>query len=328
MCPRILLVTPARASDNNGNYHTADRWAKILSAHFEVTVSTQYAGEVADVLLALHARRSAAAIRAFQARNPKSPVVLTLTGTDLYKDLPAGDADALDSLRRAKMWIMLQEHAPYFLSNLKLPILPDGQGRDVQVVFQSALPMEPAPKRASLILNVAFVGHLREEKDPRTLFNAVRMIPKHMPLAVNVVGNGLDSTLVAEASQLAADDARFAWLGGLSHDKARELIRQADVLVVSSIMEGGANVISEALMSGTPVIASAVSGNMGMLGPKWPAYFEAGNAGGLAQLLTRCVSDRPYYDTLLEAAQQRAHLFHPQSEAIALTGVIADALKP
>jgi glycosyltransferase involved in cell wall biosynthesis len=230
-------------------------------------------------------------------------------------------------MRRAKLWIMLQEHAPYHLSMMNLDILPPGEGRDIQVVFQSAAPLEPVPKRVSIVMNVAFVGHLREEKDPRTLFNAVRLIPKNIPIAVNVAGNGLDSTLSAEASQLAVDDARFAWLGGLSHEKARELIRQSDLLVVPSLMEGGANVISEAMMSGTPVLASVVSGNVGMLGRQWPGYFEVRNAQALAQLLTKAATDRGFYEQLLLATRQRAHLFDPHTEAVALLGVMADALK-
>jgi putative glycosyltransferase (TIGR04348 family) len=325
MRPRILLITPARESDNNGNYHTAHRWLQMLSPQYEVTVAQAFVGQESDLMIALHARRSAGAIVGFQARNPASPVILVLTGTDLYKDIPNRDPEALESLRRASHWIVLQEDAPKFLSQLDFELLPPGEGRDIHVVFQSAPAMTPF-ENPSMILNVAFVGHLREEKDPRTLFNALRMLEKELPIVVNAAGNGLDNALAAEASQLAADDPRFAWLGGMSHEKTRELIRQADILVVPSRMEGGANVIVEALTAGTPVAASAVSGNIGMLGRDWPAYFPVGNAQVLADLLRTCATDKNYLLELRAAAAKRAPLFLPESEQKTLRAVVAQAL--
>jgi putative glycosyltransferase (TIGR04348 family) len=325
MRTRILLITPARESDNNGNYHTAHRWLQMLSPDYEVTVAQAFAGQESDLMIALHARRSAAAIVGFQARNPASPVILALTGTDLYKDIPNRDPDALESLRRASHWIVLQEDAPHFLSQLNFELVPPGESRDIQVVFQSAPAMVPY-ENPSKILNVAFVGHLREEKDPRTLFKALRLLEKELHVVVNAVGNGLDNTLAAEASQLAAEDARFAWLGGISHEKTRELIRQADILVVPSRMEGGANVIVEALTAGTPVAASSVSGNIGMLGRDWPAYFPVGNAEVLADLLRACIADNNFLQELRAAAAKRAPLFLPESEKKSLRAVVAQAL--
>jgi putative glycosyltransferase (TIGR04348 family) len=325
MRPRILLITPARESDNNGNYHTAHRWLQMLSPDYEVTVAQAFSGQESDLMIALHARRSALSIVGFQARNPTSPVLLTLTGTDLYKDLPNRDPETVESMRRAAHWIVLQEDAPHFLSQLEFEILPPGEGRDIHVVFQSA-PAMVAFENPSMLLNVAFVGHLREEKDPRTLFNALRLLEKQLPIAINAAGNGLDNALAAEASQLAASDQRFAWLGGMSHEKTRELIRQADILVVPSRMEGGANVIAEALAAGTPVAASAISGNIGMLGRDWPAYFPVGNAAVLAELLRTCITDKNYLLQLRAAAAKRAPLFSPESERTAIRNVVAEAL--
>ncbi len=297
----------------------------MLSPDYEVTVAQAFAGEESDLLIALHARRSAAAIVGFSARNPGRPVILALTGTDLYKDIPNRDPEALASMRRASHWITLQEDAPHFLSSLNFPIIAEGETREIQVIFQSA-PSMPAFENPSMMLNVAFVGHLRDEKDPRTLMNAIRLLEKEFPIVVNMVGNGLDSGLAAEASQLMADDARFAWLGGLSHEKTRELIRQADLLVVPSRMEGGANVIVEALTSGTPVAASAVSGNIGMLGRDWPAYFPLGNAEILADLLRTCITDENFLPQLNIAAAARAPLFAREAERAALRKVVAAAL--
>jgi putative glycosyltransferase (TIGR04348 family) len=324
MRPRILLITPARESDNNGNYHTAARWAAMLSPRFEVTVSQRFDGEESDILLALHARRSAPAIAAFRARNPKAPIVLALTGTDLYKDLVERDAAAIRSLQFASVWVTLQEDAPHYLAQLNLPILPNGGGRNIHVVFQSAPPIATALKDPN-VLNVAFVGHLRGEKDPQTLFEALRLIPFEVPIAVNVAGNALDNALAEEATLLAEEDARFAWLGGLSHERARALIAQAHVLVVPSRMEGGANVIAEALTAGTPVIASNVSGNVGMLGTDWPGYFPLGNAPALAETLMLCLRDPGSFALLQRAAHERAPLFLPANETRTINEAVDDA---
>ncbi len=297
----------------------------MLSTDYEVTIAQAFEGQEADLLISLHARRSANAIVGFQARNPGRPVVLTLTGTDLYKDVPNQDADALGSLQRATHWVVLQDDAPHFLEQLNFPLLPPGENRDIQVVFQSA-PSLPLFEKSPVPVNVAFVGHLRDEKDPQTLMNALRLLEKELPIVVNMVGNGLDSALAGEATQLAADDARFAWLGGMSHEKTRELIRQAHLLVVPSKMEGGANVIAEALTAGTPVAASAVSGNIGMLGRDWPAYFPVGDANTLAELLRTCVVDKNFLPQLIHAARARAPRFAPEAERSALRAVVAQAL--
>lgn len=61
-------------------------------------------------------------------------------------------------------------------------------------------------------------------------------------------------------------------------------IKRAHVLGSGSRMEGGAHVILEAVQSGTPVLASHISGNLGMLGTDYAGYFEVGDDAQLAAL--------------------------------------------
>jgi glycosyltransferase involved in cell wall biosynthesis len=104
------------------------------------------------------------------------------------------------------------------------------------------------------------------------------------------------------------------------------------VLVHTSRIEGGAHVIMEAVMSGTPVLASRVSGNVGMLGADYPGYFEPGNAQQLASLLRECRQTQNQEDGLLvkltQACQSRAELFQPEREQADLCALITSALKP
>ena len=129
---RISIVTPARAGTRNGNRHTSRRWAGFLrDAGHRVAVRNQWDGEPCDLLLALHADRSHASAFEFRKRHPDRPLVVALTGTDLYRDLPRS-RKARDSLRMADRLIVLQEDALRFL---------DSRSRKkARIVYQSADP--------------------------------------------------------------------------------------------------------------------------------------------------------------------------------------------
>jgi putative glycosyltransferase (TIGR04348 family) len=252
---RISIVTPARPGTRNGNRHTAQRWAGFLrqSGH-RVSVMTQWDGRSCDLLLALHARRSHASVAAYRQRFADRPIVVVLTGTDLYMDLPES-LEARHSLEVADKVIVLQEDAFRFLS----PKIR----KKAFIVFQSAAPsVRHAPPKARF--RVAVVGHLREVKDP---FRAGLALA-HLQHDLNVVqiGDALSPDMKAKALALARREPRYRWLGGRTHPQSLGWIARSHLLVVSSVMEGGANVIAEAARIGTPVLASRVSGNVGMLG--------------------------------------------------------------
>ena len=91
LCPihlrimKIALVTPAPPDSRYGNRITAVRWARILRRlGNRVSISQMYDGELYDLLVALHARKSHPSIVNFRRHNPSTPIVVTLTGTDLY----------------------------------------------------------------------------------------------------------------------------------------------------------------------------------------------------------------------------------------------------
>lgn len=123
-----------------------------------------------------------------------------------------------------------------------------------------------------------------------------------------------------------ASDRRFRWNGPLPHGLARSAIRDAHLLVHPSVMEGGANVIVEAITAGTPVVASRVSGNVGMLGRNYPGYFEVGDAQGLARLLASLVRDPAALRALRQACGDRRKLFSPVRERQALRRLVLGLL--
>lgn len=302
--PNLCLVTPALASANNGNWQTASRWARMLSRHYRVRLMASWQGGDEDLMVALHARRSAPSIQAWAQQLPPRPLVVVLTGTDLYRDIHC-DADAQRSLAQADRLVVLHEGAPLDV--------PAEVRHKVRVCFQSCSARQPLEK-STRVLRALMVGHLRDEKDPRTLFAAARLLRDRADIAIDHIGQPLVEALGREAGQTALDCPRYRWLGALAHESTRRRIQRAHVLVHASRMEGGAHVVMEAVRSGTPVIASRISGNVGMLGADYPGYFEPGDAAGLAQLLRRCRDDAAMLTRLRAACDARAPLFEPSHE--------------
>jgi putative glycosyltransferase (TIGR04348 family) len=317
--PSVLLVTPCAAQANNGNWRTAARWARFLRPRYRVIVQAGPAQQPpkADCLVALHARRSHDAVRAWRDRYPERPVVVVLTGTDLYRDLPA-DAAARDALAIADRLVVLQEEG--------VRALPRAHRRKAQVVYQSAPALQPAAKPKAR-LNCVFVGHLREEKDPLTVLRAWREMPADAPAYLTMIGEGLDSGLAAAARSLDVQEPRFRWLGPRPHGRTRQAIKRAHLLLVSSRMEGGANVIVEAVTSGTPVLASRMSGNIGMLGRDYEGYFAVGNTTGLMRLVLRCRADERFYRRLEMQCRARRPLFAPSRERALVLRLLREVLQ-
>jgi len=284
--PSLCIVTPALADANNGNWQTARRWAQLLSGRYRVRISGQWTGELegdasTDLLLALHARRSADSIAAWARLRPGQGLVVALTGTDLYRDITV-DAAAKRSLMLAQRLIVLQEQGPQ--------ALPEALREKCRVVFQSSTPRVTLHK-TTRHLRAVVVGHLRAEKAPQMVWDAARLLARDEGIQIDHLGSALDPALGEAARQTQADCPHFRWLGAVSHANARDRIQRAHLLLHPSQMEGGAHVIMEAVLSGTPVLASRVAGNVGMLGADYAGYFPPGDVPTLVRLLRACRAD-------------------------------------
>jgi len=309
-------VTPGTRSANNGNWRTAVRWAGMLRDRYRPIVQTAWSGEPADALIALHAWRSAESIARFRAEAQGRGMAVVLTGTDLYGDF-AGRPETSESLESADRIVVLQDDAARLLA-------PRWRAK-ADVIFQSAAPLARRKKPAGR-LDCVVVGHLREEKDPRTLFEAVRRLPKDAAIRVRHIGAPLDPALKKAARALARAEPRYRYAGALPHGLARAAMKAAHLLVHPSVVEGGANVIVEAVTSGTPVVASRISGNVGMLGAGYPGFFAPRDAAGLAELLVRALGDPRFLASLARDCERRKPLFQPRAEAAAVTRLAARLL--
>jgi putative glycosyltransferase (TIGR04348 family) len=323
--PSLCIVTPALADANNGNWQTARRWARMLGGHYGVRLAKAWpdrgmADDGTDLLLALHARRSAASVAAWAAAHPDRPLVLALTGTDLYRDIQS-DASAQRSLALAHRLIVLQELGPQ--------VLPEALRAKCQVVFQSSTRRQALAKTTAH-LRAVVVGHLRDEKSPQTVFEAAHLLGPDEGIFIDHIGHALDLALADAARATARDCPHYRWLGGQPHEATRRRIQRAHLLVHPSRMEGGAHVIMEAALCGTPVLASRMDGNVGMLGAGYGGYFPTGDAAALADLLRTCRRDIASGGGRLAALQaqcsDRAPLFEPAAEQAALLRVLAGAV--
>ncbi len=304
------IISPALAAANDGNWQTARRWAAFLAGRCEVDIATDWDGRPADAMIALHARRSAGAAWRF-ARTGRGLAVV-LTGTDLYRDI-GEDASARRSLDLAHRLVVLQERG--------IDEIPVALRSRVEVIYQSARTLAPGrPRKRSF--DLAMVGHLRPEKDPMTALRALaRLAPgvaPHERLRLVHVGGDKDAMLAKAFRERALSDPRVSLAGIQTHPRTRQIIRRSRALLLPSLMEGGANVLIEAVTSSVPVLASRIPGSVGMLGERYDGYFEVGDDAQLARLIHRCQVDPAFDDHLRAQCALRAPLFDPRRERAAV----------
>jgi putative glycosyltransferase (TIGR04348 family) len=312
---KIAIVSPASSGPRSGNRHTAARWAKFLrdSGH-RVVVATGWDSGDEDVLIALHARKSYGSIERFHAARPGAPLIVVLTGTDLYRDIQT-DPDARRTLDLASRLVVLQERG--------LRELERRHRAKTRVIYQSAdvrFPHAPPARR----FRVAVIGHLRMEKDPFRAALALARLPERRDIEVVHLGAALTPDMRKSAERWMKREPRYRWLGSKPHAETMHWLARSHVLVVSSVMEGGANVICEAARIGVPVLASRVSGNIGMLGSGYAGYFALSDEKALARLLERAARDSKYYDRLKDAVLARRRLFAPSAEGSAVRRLVRE----
>ena len=314
--PRVCIVSPALASANNGNWHTARRWCRFLAGVAQPQITVAWDGAPCDALIALHARRSADSIARFHAAQPGAPIGLVMTGTDLYRDLQS-DPSAQHSVECASHVVVLQDEGL-----LGLPAAARAKARSI-VQSASRLVRDDA---ATGHVGLVAVGHLRDEKDPRTLMAAACLLPPESKIRIVHIGNALDKALGAHARATMQRCPHYRWLGGLPQGTARRWIARSRALVHMSRMEGGANVVIEALRSLVPVLASGIDGNVGLLGRDYDGYFPTGDAAALAALMQRFAGDARFARHLAAQCRVREPRFAPSEEARAVRALLADML--
>ncbi len=310
------MITPAAPGSRAGNRATAERWQRLLeNAGHRVEVVTDYQGEACDLFIALHAWRSRDAVSRFRELWPNAPLIVVLTGTDIYRHQIEFPGPTLATMDAADALIGLHDRVADDIP---------ARFRDRLVTLcQSAITPLPAPEHSSDQFRVCVIGHLREEKDSLRAALAARMLPDESRIRVVAAGKAYNAEWQRMAEQETVDNPRFQWLGQLGEQGTRELLTGSRVMVLSSLMEGGANVVSEACRAGIPVLASDIPGNRGLLGDDYPGYFPARDERALADLLYKAEKEPEFLRDLQSRVARLAVRFTPEREQASLEQALA-----
>lgn len=303
----ILIATPASAGSLSGNRVTAERYARLLGAlGHRVVVDDGSTGGTADVLIALHAVRSHASVLAFHTRHPLAPIVVVLTGTDLYGG-GAVDARGLESLEIAARLVVLQPAA--------LDAVPSALRWKTRVVLQSIDAEIPGATVDRSVCQVCQLAHLRAVKSPFLLADAVRRLDRSSAVRAFLAGEALDPSSAERARRESEGNARWTWLGPLPRELGWRLLAESRALVSTSISEGGSVAIAEAIVAAKPVLATRIPASVGMLGADHPGLFTVEDPGELAALLERLETDPIYERALVDASRDLAPRYAPERES-------------
>ena len=304
---KICLVTPAGKQSRVGNRTTANRWAKILKGlGHRVSVVKGYDGSNADLMIAIHAWRSFESIRNFSDKFPERPLVVLLAGTDIYSFQHTHPVETIESMNRATVLVSLH--------NLVHKAIPTKFSDKINVIYQSALPLIKPKNPTKRYFDICVVGHLRDEKDSLRAAYAARKLPPKSRLRIIHLGKAHDQKWSRLAREEELKNHRFKWRGEVAGWEVRQQYSKSRALVISSVMEGGANVVSEALAAGLPVIASKIDGNIGLLGEKYSGYYPVQDTKALTHLLLKAETD-PIFLTILESqCRAKKILFYPERE--------------
>ena len=314
---KIVLITPTGPTSRTGNRVAATRWARLLrQLGHRVRVTSTYDGRPADLLVAVHAWRSARSVVAFKSQYPERPVILQLSGTDIYDYLKTDPKPTLQSMMLADRLVALND--------LAWRVVPRKLRAKLRVIHQSAepLPGRRNPDRRAVVISV--IGHLRDVKDPLRAAEAARLLPVESRVHIEQVGRAYTPQWAARAAAEQAVNSRYRWRDDVPTVAVRRLLARSHAMVISSLSEGGANVVSEAAVAGVPVLASRMDGNVGLLGANYPGYFPVGDTKALARLLLRIERDPSFARELAQALRKRAPLFQPSRELAAWRRLLAD----
>jgi putative glycosyltransferase (TIGR04348 family) len=315
----IVLITPAPPGSRAGNRATAERWAGLLEQEgHRVRVVTEYsAGDESgdcDLFIALHAWRSHNAVVNFRAAYPDKPLIVALTGTDIYDHQHRFPAQTLETMELADCLIGLHHRVS--------GDIPAKYGHKLITVLQSADQPENPAGSDTEPFQVCVIGHLRDEKDSLRAALAARLLPETSQIRVVNAGKPHTPDWETRARDEQAANPRFRWLGELDKAATQSLMQGSKAMVISSVMEGGANVVSEACRAGLPVIASGISGNIGLLGEDYPGYYRTGDEEDLARVLARAERSPDFLEDLRIRVSNLALNFTPEAEQAALARAV------
>ena len=321
---RILIVSPAKRGSRLGNQITADRWAQILRSQ-KHTVSIKQGFDPSssqgnyDLLIALHARRSAKSVSEFRRLNSDGKIVVAITGTDIHEDL--GKSSLVEkSFKLADRIVALEPEC--------LKKLSRRDRRKSSVILQSSTPLANPPKKLLRVFEVSILGHLRAVKDPFRAAMAVRRLPESSRIKVVHFGSALTPSMEQRALKESKSNARYHWFGSVPHGEAQRRLARSRLSVLTSKSEGGPAAVVESIVNDVPVLGTRIDAMVGMLGDDYPGLFECGDTTELRRLILLAENDQGFLDHLLKKVRVVKPNFSRPRENKAWRELIAEVKEP
>jgi putative glycosyltransferase (TIGR04348 family) len=319
----IQIITPAPPGSQSGNRATAARWSALLSSSgHQVNINTAFRPTQPDLLIALHAWRSAEIIQEYKKHYPDLPICLVLTGTDIYKFQFSHPDIVYASMKLADRLIglhhLVHKDIPSCFHHKLFTLI---QSSDAQQVHSYRLPPSYGIEETAFTLCV--IGHLREEKDPFRAVYAAKELPSTSKIKIIQVGRAHTDEWASQATREQTHCSRYRWLGEIPHQDIRALMAHSKLMVISSLMEGGANVVSEACRAELPILASHISGNIGLLGEDYQGYFEPQDHQSLAKLMQKAEASPLWLEGLKQHCIKMGMGMTPKTELASLQSVIS-----
>ena len=171
------------------------------------------------------------------------------------------------------------------------------------------------------------IGHLRAVKDPFRTAMAARLLPDSSKVRVLQIGGAMTDGMAKRAQKEMIVNERYQWLGEQPQSRVRQILKRSSLCVLSSRMEGGANVLSEAIAASIPILASRIDGNIGILGANHPGYFDVGDTRQLARMLNRAESSPEFLAELKARSESLTSLADPTREEHAWAALLNE-LRP
>ncbi|PQJ28226.1 glycosyltransferase [Rubritalea profundi] len=302
----ILISSAYPLSSPKGNSITAKRIAKLLTqaGHAAQAINTDMPPP-ADAMIALHATKTLAASKRFKVNSPNRKLIIYLTGTDIYREQTNNNPEFKEALILADALVVSQRAS--------LASIPS-EFQDKSHFVPASVLLPPLKKVSSPPSpSLALIGHLRSVKNPFLMNKALKELDG-LKLDVFTLGAALEPNMLHEVHNWQQADSRFHWLNDVPYTKALSWIQQVDFTLNTSHSEGGSNAVAESIVLGTPVLASKIEGNVGMLGDDYLGYFEPNNASSLARLIHLAVTDYSFHQNLLQQITDLQQNFLPEKE--------------
>lgn len=222
-------------------------------------------------------------------RHGRRPLLVATRHVDFHlhaRSLWPG-ADCVIAVSEAVRRVLLSDGVPAAI----LRLIPEGV--DPEEIRDAAARSPDIRRRLGLPVGVPLavnVAALVDHKDQRTLVRAAAAARALRPdLHWAIAGQGELRGALELAIREAGIASHVHLLGYV--DEADALIRDADVLVMSSKEEGLGTVVLNALALGTPVVATAAGGLVDVVPDAWRA--PVGDAEALARRVVAAVTERP-----------------------------------